>query len=160
MSRRLQLLLVPAVALVAGCGSLDTGEGEDAIKSDIEKGTGAEAVKVDCPPDVEQKKGENFKCTATVDGQKVNVPVTQTDDDSHVEFLPELVKTREVEQTIETRIEKETENTSGVEAQCPTVVPLNKGSSFTCDVQTPGPDAKVKATQVNDEGRVDLELER
>lgn len=147
-------------ALVAGCGSLDTGEGSKAIASQIKRDTGAEAVKVDCPNDVKQKKGEGFSCTATVDGTKVSVPVTQTDDNGNVRFAPRVVKTRQVEQEMEKRANARTENTQGARAQCPTVVALNPGASFSCTVQTPGPDFAGKATQVGTRGEVTIELKR
>ncbi len=153
------LPVLPAVALAMGCGSLDSSKGEQAIKTNIEQATGAKAVEVDCPDDVDQKKDENFDCTATVDGQGVNVPVEQTDDDGKIEFAPEIIKTRQIQQQLEQQANQRTESTSGAKAQCPVVVPLEKGSSFECDVQTPGPDFKGKVTQVSDDGRVTAKLE-
>ena len=79
-----------AVAAVAGlaftgCGTLDTAQGEGQIKKEIEKATGLKNVKVDCPDDVEQKKGKDFECKVS-GGPTGTVKVAQTDDDGHVTY--------------------------------------------------------------------------
>lgn len=157
--RRLALAALPALLLTAGCGSLDTSKSEQAIRSDLERATGARAVKVDCPEDVDRKQDENFTCTATVDGQRIQVPVRQTDDEGTISYEPQLIATQEVERNVEQRANRRLEESSGAEAQCPTVVPLDPGSSFECQVETPGPDFTAKVTQGSG-GRVSIELER
>ena len=161
-SRASALPVLLALLLVGGCGgeSLDTGKGEQQIKADIQAGTGAKAVKVDCPDDVDKKEDENFDCTATVDSQEIRVPVIQKDDNGSVNFNPQLVKTKVAAQQVELRTNRQLEDKSGAKAQCPTVVPLKRGSSFECDVQTPGPDLKATVTQVDDRGNLKYELGR
>ncbi len=84
--------LVPTIAItalaglaVAGCGGLDTDEGEEKISDAVKQQTGAKDVSVDCPDDVDQKKGENFDCKVTGDATGT-VQVTQTNDDGNVTF--------------------------------------------------------------------------
>lgn len=73
-----------AAALAAGCGTttLNTDEAEKQIAAGIEKQTGVKLLKVDCPSDVEAKKGKTFHCTLTVpNGRKVRLTAVQTSDD-------------------------------------------------------------------------------
>ena len=71
-----------SILALGGC-NLDTGEAEGQIKKEVEKRAKVTGVKVDCPEDVEQKKGEDFECTVSgpVSGK---VKVTQKDDDGNV----------------------------------------------------------------------------
>ena len=82
--------LAGSLALVgAGCGTktLNTDNVETEIKRGLTEQTGTNVKSVDCPDDVEAKKGENFECEATSDaGQKQRVKVTQLDDDGNVRW--------------------------------------------------------------------------
>jgi hypothetical protein len=58
--------LVGAAALIAiGCGKtvLDTTKTEDTLEQNVEQATGEKVASVDCPSDVEVKKGGTFNCT-------------------------------------------------------------------------------------------------
>jgi hypothetical protein len=65
-----------AVAVVgivaAGCGEtvIDSAKTEDAIAHNLEKSAGMKISSVDCPSDVEVKKGTTFQCTVIQDGGK------------------------------------------------------------------------------------------
>lgn len=47
-----------------GCGEtvIDTAKTEAALEQDIERATGKKVASVDCPSDVEVKKGKTFEC--------------------------------------------------------------------------------------------------
>ena len=80
-------VLAALCALAAtGCGDVDTGKAEDAIEKGIREQTGAKEVRVDCPSDVEAKKGDTFECRATVAGETAPVSVTQQDDDGNIRW--------------------------------------------------------------------------
>jgi Domain of unknown function (DUF4333) len=84
------LLPVPALAaaalLVSGCGGLDTDKLETKIKEDAKK-DGVTLTAVDCPSDVEAKKGKNFTCKATVQGGgSLTLAIEQTDDEGNVRY--------------------------------------------------------------------------
>jgi Domain of unknown function (DUF4333) len=90
MTYRLFVPLLAAGALaVAGCGDkkLDTGKLEGKIKDGIEQQAGVKIKSVDCPDDVEVKKGDSFNCKATTtSGQTANVKVSQRDDEGNVNY--------------------------------------------------------------------------
>lgn len=84
--------LVPASAVAisalafAGCGNLDTDKLEDKIKEDAKKDN-VTLSSVDCPSDVEAKKGKDFTCTAKLaNGQTLTLKVEQTDDEGNVKY--------------------------------------------------------------------------
>ncbi|MFN8174678.1 MAG: DUF4333 domain-containing protein [Solirubrobacteraceae bacterium] len=86
---RLAPVLPLAAALAAGCGTttLDTDGAEKQIAAGIEKQTGVKLRKVDCPSDVEAKKGKTFHCTLTApNGQKIGLTAVQTSDDGRFRY--------------------------------------------------------------------------
>jgi len=74
------LLLLGALVL-AGCATkLDSGKIEASIKKGLTDRTGTKIASVDCPGDVEAKKGDTFRCTAkAVSGERVPIEVIQQD---------------------------------------------------------------------------------
>ena len=68
-------LLLPAVLAafaIVGCGEtvIDSAKTEDAIEHNLEKSASMKIASVDCPSDVEVKKGTSFQCVVTQDGGK------------------------------------------------------------------------------------------
>jgi hypothetical protein len=57
---------------LAGCGEtvIDSAKTEGAIEHDLEKSVGLKIASVDCPSDVEVKKGTKFQCVVTEAGGK------------------------------------------------------------------------------------------
>lgn len=75
-----------ALAL-AGCGGIDSGQVEGEIAKDIEAEVGVRVASVECPDDIEKKKGLTVQCTARGEnGGEAVVDVTQIDDDGSVQF--------------------------------------------------------------------------
>ena len=89
--RRLVSIALAAcfLLLLAACGSktIDTGKAESEISKGVAQQTGAKGVKVDCPDDVDAKKGDTFDCNLTASGgQKAKIKVTQQDDEGNVRW--------------------------------------------------------------------------
>jgi hypothetical protein len=81
-------LAVAGALLLTGCGEkLDTRRIEFDVKQKLEERTGAKVVSVDCPGDVEPKRGDTFRCTArTAAGEQVPVEVVQEDESGTVRW--------------------------------------------------------------------------
>ena len=76
-----------SVVLLAGCGdrTLDTSRLETQIAKTLSERTGRPITTVDCPNDVQAKKGGQFACTVTTSrNESVRVNVTQDDDQGGV----------------------------------------------------------------------------
>jgi hypothetical protein len=77
-----------ALALLGGaCGKskLDTSRLESQMKETLSDRTGIGIKSVDCPGDVEAKRGDNFSCTATTSrGERVVLNVTQNNSEGDV----------------------------------------------------------------------------
>ena len=93
MRSRIAIGLVAALsaclALVA-CGedsNLDTAALESQMKETISDRTRIPIASVACPDDVQPKKGDTFRCTATTErGERVLLNVTQEDDEGAVKW--------------------------------------------------------------------------
>ena len=80
--------LAAAVGLAA-CGktTIDTGSAEDSISDNIQKQLGQKPKSVDCPDDIEAKKGGTFQCKVTAsNGSTATIKAVQTDDNGHFNF--------------------------------------------------------------------------
>ena len=80
--------MIAGALMLAGCGQkLDTGKIESDVKRDLAGRTGAKVVSVECPGDVEPKRGDTFRCTArTAAGEQVPIEVVQEDDSGTVRW--------------------------------------------------------------------------
>ncbi len=68
-----------------GDSKLDTAGLETQMKETLSDRTGIAIESVDCPDEVESKRGASFRCTArTEKGERVVLNVTQDDDDGAV----------------------------------------------------------------------------
>jgi len=88
MKLRTAALPVLATAAVAftGCGSLDTDQVEREVAKGIkQQNPGVNQVTVNCPSDVDEKKGKNFECKVTGDVNGV-AEVVQTNDEGHITY--------------------------------------------------------------------------
>lgn len=80
-------------ALLGGCTisgwttkQIDEEKAQELIDQSLEEElSGIEVSSVKCP-EREAKKGDVFTCTATIDGQSLEVEVTQTNDEGSVEM--------------------------------------------------------------------------
>ena len=85
-----------AALALAGCGGgdeekkLDTGPVERGIERGIEKDNPkTDVVAVECPEDVEQRKGVKFTCEVrgSKPGEEAEAKVTQVDDQGRVRYV-------------------------------------------------------------------------
>lgn len=85
---RSSLVPVAAALLVsaplAGCGSLDSADLEEELRTQLsaDAGVNPDDVTVDCPDDIPAEQGQEFQCELTApNGDPVDVDVTLTDDE-------------------------------------------------------------------------------
>lgn len=76
--------------LVAACGStLDTQEVTTTITTQVqEKAPAGSNIQVTCPDSIKAEAGATFTCKLTIDGQQVNLNVTQQDDKGNLKYEP------------------------------------------------------------------------
>ena len=86
------VLAVAGLSLgLASCSSyIDESKVESSIKSGAAAQLKIKVDSVDCPSDVEAKKGNTFMCTIKAEGDSAKIKVTQQDDEGSVRW--ELVK--------------------------------------------------------------------
>ena len=90
MRRPLTAACVLAAALAVGCGTqkLDIENAEKTIGKRLGQEAAGAKVLVDCPNEVEIKRGDTFNCRATAEGKKpATVRVTQLDDEGRVRWV-------------------------------------------------------------------------
>jgi hypothetical protein len=78
-----------AAVLAVGCGTqkLDIEDAEKTIGARLGEQSGGKVL-VDCPNDVEIKRGDTFDCRATAEGRKpASVRVTQLNDEGKVRWV-------------------------------------------------------------------------
>jgi hypothetical protein len=84
------LVLVAMLAVAIACTrtrTLDAGELNQRIATDMESTLGIQDASVSCPDDVPAEAGRTFDCTATnPDGTTLTIEVTQTDDQGRVSY--------------------------------------------------------------------------
>jgi Domain of unknown function (DUF4333) len=86
-TRHIMLLVCLLVTLVACSRYLDVDEVEGELERGVAERTDGLNVEVDCPDDIEAKRGESFECTATADdGTRARIEVVQEDDDGTVRW--------------------------------------------------------------------------
>jgi NAD(P)H-hydrate repair Nnr-like enzyme with NAD(P)H-hydrate epimerase domain len=87
VNARLSVACVTAAAALVGCGTqqLDTEEAEKTIGDRLGQQAKTK-VTVDCPDDVELKKGDTFDCNAKSRTDQAKVKVTQLDDEGNVRW--------------------------------------------------------------------------
>ncbi|MDW5594525.1 DUF4333 domain-containing protein [Conexibacter stalactiti] len=87
-SRSALLALVLAGGLaVAGCGGtvIDKDKADEFAEKNLVGGDVRE-VSVDCPDDVDAKKGTSFRCDVVIDGERGVLTMHITSDEGNVEY--------------------------------------------------------------------------
>ena len=87
-TRRPLLLIACVVLTLTACTRyLDIDEVESELEQGVAQRTDGVHVEIDCPDDIEAKRGENFECTATADdGTRAKIEVFQEDDEGNVRW--------------------------------------------------------------------------
>ncbi|MGI8595025.1 MAG: DUF4333 domain-containing protein [Solirubrobacteraceae bacterium] len=171
------LALLALAALVAGCGTKTLKKGEiEGFVSKTAKDQGVAVESVDCPGDVEAKKGESFKCTVKARGGKeAEINLQQASDDGKVrvqsgQFAALLgedggspgtpsgakLDVDKVEQAITENVSSESQGRlTASSVDCPAEVPIEAGAAFTCKVTSKeGKTTEYTVTQSDDKGNV------
>jgi len=156
-----------AVALVVlgACSmteTLDTAEGEEKIKTQLESNIpGSTVDSVSCP-EREINKGDVFECTARLDGQPLRIQIIQDDAEGNITMKPvqAILEVKRAVAYVEQEVGKA--KRSAVTADCGTSRYLVKdpGTTFECPVTTKAGRALGRAvvTVKDVEGTVELSM--
>lgn len=150
-------------ALVSGCGTktIDTGKVEQAARDGISKQVGSGVKSVHCPGDVEAKKGDTFRCTATVaEGLVAPITARQRDDSGHVKITwILLVEPRRVEAFARDAISSRQIGARIRSVDCPKKIELKEGSTFQCTANAADRSTAVlDLTETNNAGHVRIHI--
>jgi hypothetical protein len=154
------VVTVTLVALAAGCGSdtIDADQVEQDIEQDLSTAT-ARIESISCPDDVEKEKGATFQCDARLSGggkAKVDVKQTTAAGGYEPSFTPNSVQI--ADNSLEPVLEEELADTGleGAKVDCPDLVKVQTGKTFSCSVVTPrGAQGSLTFTFSDDSGTVD-----
>lgn len=153
MRRLLALPVAVAVALAASaCSkSLNTGNAESFIRTELAAQGETDVASVDCP-DREAKSGDTFTCTAHGrDGTTLAVTVTQTSDDGRITFRAPVLHIRSAQDEIARQVSART-GADDVTVDCPDLVTAEAGGTFACAGAAGGRTFTVNATMTNASG--------
>ena len=155
------LMLACAAVLAAGCGTktINSEEAEKKVRAELAEQLGASVKSVDCPDDVEAKKGDKFSCTAKgADGTTAKISMTQTTDSGDFHFDAPLLHTGPAEQQIEQGVSEQVG--SEVTVACPDLVEARKGTKLTCKVEDSSGESRDVAVVVTDpQGSIRYEVQ-
>lgn len=138
-SRFVVALTTLSMLAVAGCGSLDESKVEDGIKRELGK-LGADLRSVECPQNVEMKRGGTFNCTAIgTDDTRLAVPVTQRDDKGNVDFRVSVLSPKVLEDNLKRISEAAAvaggaKKTTAAATRCPELTAPKPGESVVCSL--------------------------
>jgi hypothetical protein len=142
-SRRLRAsaLAWGAVAVLAlgACGSLDDAKVEGAITRELEK-VGADIRSVECPQDVDFKRGGKFTCMAVgTDDTRLPVPVTQRDDKGNVDFNVSVLSPKVLEEDLKriseaAAVRGGAKKTTAAATRCPELLAAVPSGAVVCSL--------------------------
>lgn len=145
------LLLACAAVFAAGCGTktINSDEAEKQMREQLAQQLGASVKSVDCPAEVEAKKGGKFSCTAKGgDGTTAKIPATQTSDSGRFHFDAPLLHTGTAEQQIAKGVSEQVG--SEITVACPDLVVAGKGTKLTCKAEDSSGESRDVAVEVTD----------
>lgn len=150
MAGRMLPSLLVVVVIAVGCGgkSLDTV----AIANDIAtklSAAGKTDVTVECPEDVKVEAGASFHCTATSEGEDIDIIVTQESDEGDVIAKRAHFPIESLKEQVAAAMEFQLPDAT---VDCPSDPPVGVGNTFNCRVSSKSQSVRVKVTQVDDFG--------
>ncbi|MGH9225899.1 MAG: DUF4333 domain-containing protein [Acidimicrobiales bacterium] len=149
-----------SVSFSAGGESLDVDKGEQLIEDQIEANTGFAVERVDCP-ERRISQGDQFECTAIIDGQPLRIQVTQTDDDGQIEGEPlqAVIDVAKATTVLTDEIRSQTGVAVTVTCSDKRALVQDVGSTFDCQARLPnGTSQRVMVTVKDVEGNVDFRV--
>ena len=153
-----QFAVLGLLLLATGCSSLqktallDPQQVASVVRQQLENELGTAVASVACPSDIEAEQGNTFRCTVVgVDGTTAVVDVAQTDDAGRlsVEF-PFLPRVADAEGMIEQQLG------GGATVECPELIPVKAGGTFTCEATAKGDTATVTGMFKDDYGTFEI----
>jgi hypothetical protein len=124
---------------VAGCGvqphhTISSSSAAAEISAQLSSRYGVTNPPVTCPPNIRAKKGQQFTCTAILDGQPLTIRGTVTASGGSFTINPAeaIVEMATVEHELTARITQETGQTPVVSCGRRTLLVLPVGGTFTC----------------------------
>jgi hypothetical protein len=159
--RRPLVLVLAAAALVAACGTatLDPAATERAVRTGVTERFAVAVEDVACPDDVRSAAGASFRCTVrAADDSSGTVVVTQQDDQGHVRVRAPFLRVAGVERLVSKGLRQQTG--ARLRLDCPDIVVLDAGGTFTCRARAGSRRARVRVVQQNARGRVRWQLVR
>ncbi len=178
MTARTMTLTLLLAAAALGWTSCSKTINQDDIQEDIgriAREAGVQVRSVECPDDIEFKKGDSFNCAVTAqNGKKAEIKAEQLDDDGKfsvatAQFLPlragrdqssskgrRPFETTRIEQAITENVSSESNGRiTASSVDCPDKVAIKAGATFTCTVTSKdGKTTEYTVTQADNQGNV------
>ena len=156
----LLVLTACSVSVHAGNKQLNIDQGEQVIQEQLAAKTGVPIDRVDCPERT-VKKGDQFDCTAFVQGQTLQITVTQTDDKGTITGQPKqaLLDMNKAIAAFQPSIQQQTG--VAVQVTCGDVRYRVQavGSTFDCQLTVPGGTTRrIEVTVKDVDGGVDYHV--
>jgi hypothetical protein len=160
--RKLSLVVVLGLLLMASCGSDDTvdaSKAEEGIEGSTLSTSTTQITSASCPDDVKQEKGKTFTCDVKLGGGgKAQVTVTQTSARDTFSYAFKAGSVVLSGPTVDKEVEQDLADAGaeGATVNCPDTVPVKPGTTVTCPVTgSSGTDATVTFTFSSTSGTVD-----
>lgn len=149
--------LIPAAllaVLVAGCArTIDSDKAEKTIERLVATKIGTQVKRVECPSGKTARKGDTFPCQVTgKDGSRADAIVTETDDKGSVRVSARFLPTAETERSLAAELTDRRGAPVGVD--CQDIIVARKGVTFECATSSGKKMGRLRARQIDDEGRL------
>lgn len=154
MSRHVLIPATVVAVLLAGCSrTIDSDKAERTIERLVAAKIGTQVRGVECPTDKVAEKGKTFPCRVTgKDGSTAEAVVTATDDEGTVRVTARFLPTDETERSLAGELTTRRQTPVGVD--CQDIIVARRGVMFDCITTSEGTKRRVRARQVDDDGRV------
>ena len=154
MLRRPALAAAAVAAAVSGCGvgphhALEAAGVQSAIASQLSHEYPVAKPAVACPGGVPLDAGRTFHCTATVDGQPLQLDVTLTDSHGHFRVEPSaaIIPVARATAQLEHDIAGRTHSPASLDCGSRPVLVVEVGGTFACSATVAGVRRTVRVTE-------------
>jgi hypothetical protein len=153
----LALVAFTLPAIGGACGKqLDVSKPERAIAAAIEERYSIDVQDVSCPQDLKAKKGAQFQCVVTLEGDRLTADVTQTDSSGGLRYqlVEQILTERSVAKAIRAQY-----NATSVDCGKRTYWVAHPNRTFTCRARDDaGGAARITVTVRDERGNIDLDI--
>ncbi|MEZ5169350.1 MAG: DUF4333 domain-containing protein [Acidimicrobiia bacterium] len=141
---------------------LDLDKAEETMTENLQgNNPGVSVERVTCPNDVVVEKGGQFTCSTVIDGQDLEITVTQTDDQGKVDFSfsDAVVPVDDIESFLVEEYRKQgTRAVAFCAEEGQQVLVTPKGSTIECLVQIPDGDGTTAVVTVKEDGSLTIDF--